>query len=89
MEMETLIFTSIRKWIPPKNLNSSHQPAILKDFQNKEHCFTIPESYTQLAKKWEDEEEHRKLESVMPFTQKQKGWIKAYRKCGKYIVNLR
>ena len=43
---------------------------ILWDFQNQEHRFTIPKSLTQFVEKQQQkEEERRKLQSVMNFTQ--------------------
>ena len=44
---------------------------ILRDFQNQEYRFKIPNSRTPLAEKREGEEELRQLQSIMHFTQTQ------------------
>ena len=74
--MKVSILISILAWIPWKKLNS-----ITK--------FTMPKSRTRLAEKRKEEEreqeEHKKLQSVMCFTQtKQLGKIANKKKCFKF-----
>ena len=52
-------------------LNSPPQSAILPDFLNQEHRFTIPKSQISQAEKQEGDE-YRQWQSVLHFTQTQK-----------------
>ena len=47
-----------------EKLNSPPLPAILRDFQNQEYRFTIPKSWTRLAKKTRSRKKRRRRQAI-------------------------